>query len=424
MRTPPPLADAPRYPVIAGTALLAIGVTIAYFAKVDISPLFASPMIRRGEIWRLVTCMLPHGDFLHIFFDVYWFWIFGALIEESFGHLRTALLVILFAFGSSAWEFAFLDGGIGLSGVVYGFFGFLWMLARHDSEFHDVIDRRTIELFIGWFFFCVIATYFKFMMIANLAHGIGALLGIFVGLAVTREDHRSLAVIGLAATLLLGLWGATAGRPHINLSSDGGMEEARWGYEALVAKNNATAIRWFRDAVTYQPKNVTYLYDLGIAYERSGDMQNAIAAYHKAAKFGDSLTQFRLGNWYETGDKGFPKDPQQALYWYRKVEEQSNPEALNNVAWAYATSTDPIIRNPKQALECARRVAAIERNHPDPSHLDTLAEALWLNGQADEAVKTETQAISLASPEEKSEFEPQLKKYENALAGNSKRTGS
>lgn len=77
--------------------MLAVGVTLAWWAKVDISPLFANAMIRRGELRRLVTSILPHAGVLHLVFNIYWLWIFGTLIEETFGHLKTAVLILLFA---------------------------------------------------------------------------------------------------------------------------------------------------------------------------------------------------------------------------------------------------------------------------------------------------------------------------------------
>jgi membrane associated rhomboid family serine protease len=128
MRPAPKLTEISHYPVVAGTALLAVGVTVAWWAKVDISPLFETAMIRRGELWRLVTSILPHGGILHLVFNVYWLWVFGTFVEEVYGHLKTAALVLLFAVGSGAWEFAIAVGGIGLSGVGYGLFGLLWIL--------------------------------------------------------------------------------------------------------------------------------------------------------------------------------------------------------------------------------------------------------------------------------------------------------
>ena len=115
MRASPQFSDFPRYPVSAGTSLLAIGVTIAYLSGANVSSLFEDPLIRRGEYWRLLTCILPHGGAMHLIFNVYWIWILGTCVEETFGHFRTALLVIVLAVGSSAYEFAVLDGELELS---------------------------------------------------------------------------------------------------------------------------------------------------------------------------------------------------------------------------------------------------------------------------------------------------------------------
>jgi membrane associated rhomboid family serine protease len=152
MRPPPKWTEFPRYPVIVGTILIAVAVTIAWWAKYDMSILFASAEIRRGQLWRLFTTIFPHLDILHLLFNVYWLWIFGPLIEGVFGHAKTAGLLVLFAVGSSAFEFAFAQTGVGLSGVGYGFFGLLWILSRRDERFRDSINQRTVTVFVVWFF--------------------------------------------------------------------------------------------------------------------------------------------------------------------------------------------------------------------------------------------------------------------------------
>lgn len=412
MRLPPKLRESLRYPIVAGTALLAVGVTLAWWAKIDISPLFETAMIRRGELWRLVTSIFPHAGILHLALNVYWLWVFGTLVEEVFGDFKTAALIPLFAIGSGAWEFALASGGVGLSGVGYGLFGMIWMLSRSDERFKDAIDARTVQLFVGWFFFCIFATVTKIMPVANIAHGAGAVIGILAGLAITRPENRGLFAAALSVVLFLGLWGATLGRPRVNLSRNTGYEEAKWGYDALVAHKNDEAVRWFRDAVTYQPKMHLFWYDLGYAYQQSGNLREAFTDYRKAAELGNANAQYYLGTQYERGDNGLPKDAGQALYWYRKLAEQGDADSLNNVAWEYATSTDPAIRNPAGALEYARKAVDLQKEHPNPNYLDTLAEALYVNNQPREAAKIELQAISLASAGAKDQFAKRLEKYQ------------
>ena len=282
MRPAPRWTEIPRYPVTAGTAILAIAVTIAWWSKLDISPLFETAMIRRGELWRLITAIFPHADILHLAFNVYWLWVFGTVVEQVYGHFKAAVLIVLFALGSGALEFALALGGIGLSGVGYGLFGLLWVLSRHDERFRDAIDQRTVQLFVMWFFFCIATTMMQIYSVANIAHGAGALLGALTAAAVVIPRRRILIAANIVAILAFGLWGSTVGRPRINLSAKGGYEEGKWGYDALVANHNQEAARWLGDAVIYQPRSPIYWFDLGIAYQRLDNGTAARAAYQRA----------------------------------------------------------------------------------------------------------------------------------------------
>jgi membrane associated rhomboid family serine protease/TPR repeat protein len=415
MRRAPRLTELPRYPVTAGTALLAIGITLAWWAKGDVSSLLETAMIRRGELWRLVTSIFPHLSLWHLVFNVYWLWVFGTLIEKEYGHFKTAALILLFAVGSSSFEFAFSSGGVGLSGVGYGLFGLLWILSKRDQRFQDAIDQGTIQLFVVWFFICIFTTVTNIMPVANIAHGVGAALGILTGFAVTLPRFRLSVIAGMGAILLFGLWAATLGRPRVNLSASGGYEEAQWGFDALTKDRNQEAVRWFREAVTYRSKSHESWYDLGMAYQRLGDESAAMAAYRKAAELGDSSAESYLGSIYDTGGKGLPKDGAQAVYWYRKAADQGDPGAQNDLAWAYATSSDPAIRNPSAALEYARKAVSSDKN---PMYLDTLAEAYYANRQFEDAVKTEKLVLASAPTEHKDDFVKSLEKYERALDDN------
>jgi membrane associated rhomboid family serine protease/TPR repeat protein len=372
-------------------------------------------MIRRGELWRLVTSIFPHNGILHLAFNIYWLWVFGTLVEEQFGHLKTAALILLLAVGPNALEFGFSAGGIGLSGVGYGLFGLHWILCQHDKRFRDAIDRRTIEIFVAWFFFCIFTTLTGLMPVANIAHGVGALLGILTGFAIAQPDRRATIAVGIAIILLFGLWTSTLGRPVVNQSATAGYDEAEWGYNALVANQNQEAAKWFRDAVAYQPKIPGYWYNLGIAYQNLDNGPAAAAAYRRAASQGDVKAAYYLGALYASGTKGLPKDVAQARFWYGRAAVQDNADALNSVAWAYATSPDPAIRNPTTALEYARKAVSLGKDHPDPNHLDTLAEAYFINEQHEDAVKTEQQAIALAPTGVRTVFQKNLEKYQLAL---------
>jgi Zn-dependent protease with chaperone function len=73
--------------------------------------------------------------------------------------------------------------------------------------------------------------------------------------------------------------------------------------------------------------------------------------------------------------------------------DENQPIALNNLAWILVTAEDVDLRDKKRALVLAQRAVALERS---PVFLDTLAEALYANGFAEEAAETIQEAIALA----------------------------
>src|SRR5262249_22733972 len=152
----------------------------------------------------LVSNIFPHGGALHLIFNVYWLWILGTRLEEELGHVVTLVIVLVLAVGSSAAQYAFSVGGIGLSGVGYGVVGCLAVLRRHDSRFRDAIDNRTFLVFIVWFFVCVLATVTNVMPIGNFAHGGGLVLGLLIGYVIARGPLIRRIGAGLLTAALVG----------------------------------------------------------------------------------------------------------------------------------------------------------------------------------------------------------------------------
>lgn len=423
MRQPPKWTEFLKYPVTAGTGLLAIGVTLAWWAKMDVTPLLESPMVRRGEVWRLVTSIFPHLGALHLIFNLYWLWVFGTLVEEVYGHFKTAGLFLLFAIGPNTLEYAFSNGGVGLSGVGYGLFGLLWILSRRDERFREAIDGKTIQLFVAWFFICVVLTLTNVMSVGNIAHGSGAVLGILAAVAISMPERRSTVVASIGLIVAFGVWASTVGRPKVNLSQYGGYQECNAGDDAMRAQHYDEAVRWLEIASSYRSIPPGCLTDLGFTYEKLGKADRALAAYSKAAASGDGDSEYYLAALYEKGSGGVSRDPKQAAGLYRKAGDQAssgtvNSDLLNNVAWALATSSDPEVRNPALALKYALKAVAAEKGRPRPFILDTLAEAYFVNEKYDEAVKTEQKALGSLGTADKSGYEKSLEKYRLALTGN------
>jgi membrane associated rhomboid family serine protease len=274
--------------VTAGTIILATGVSIASWCKVDISRLICSVLVLRGEPWRLLTATLPHANFFHLIFNVAWIWVFGAMIEDAFGHFITLGIFLLLAAGSSAAEFAFLDGGIGLSGVGYGLFGILLILSKRDRRFADAMDRNTALLFIGWFFLCIVLTVTRVWSIGNVAHGAGLVLGLGLGWAMAAGIRpvslfqRISALVGTVLLTLVFIALALVWRPYVNFSPNAAAQEAYAGYQALTENRNEDAVRWMVDATRMQPREEAYWNNLAIAYARVGQSPKALAAFARS----------------------------------------------------------------------------------------------------------------------------------------------
>jgi GlpG protein len=221
VRPPPSIADAPRYPITSVISLLAIGVTLTFWNHTNVSMLMMDASAFGPEPWRLVTCVLPHGDMLHLAFNLYWFWALGTFLEGAFGQWRYPGILVLFAAGSAAAQWAVSGGAIGLSGVGYGLFAMLRAL-RNRPGFVGVVDKATATMFTTWFFVCIIMTWLGLMHIANTAHAAGAVLGFVLGKCVGTQGRQRMMFIAtlVAVLMLIGVF-ATVWRPYVNLS--------RWG---------------------------------------------------------------------------------------------------------------------------------------------------------------------------------------------------
>lgn len=285
MRHPPPLNTARNYPVTAGTAVLAIAVTVpAMLIGASIEPLILNFRFV-GEPWRLVTSALPHGGVLHLAFNVFWLWTFGSVLEERWGSLRLAGVFVLLSAGSMAAEHAILDGGIGLSGIGYGLFGILLASSRLDPRRADDMDTGTAQVFIVWGIISVVTTAMGIMNVANIAHGMGLMLGLLIGAAVSAPDapRRFAARIAAPILALICIAGAHPSvRPLVNVSSIAGEDEAKACLVALYEEQYVDGFKYCLHSVELGDPSGQRFNNLGVALERLGHRELARQAFARA----------------------------------------------------------------------------------------------------------------------------------------------
>ncbi len=306
-----------RFPVTAGTCLTAIAVTIAWQSGGSIEWMTVDYHVWSGQIWRPLTATFPHLDWLHLIFNLYWTWFFGTRIEQVFGSARTAGLFVFLAAGSSLAEYDFGGQGVGLSGVGYGLFGFLWVLSHRDRRFWGLVDNRTVALFIGWFVLCVVLTARDVWHIGNVAHGGGLILGLLAGWAVVRHylvQARLLCGAVLAGILVLLVVAGTVARPYVNFTEYAGYEFGARGCDALQEGRYADAVTDFQLALRRRGGWRTW-YNLGIAYQRSDQFDKAAEAYQQAFAIAgnekdvkQALTSAKLRLARRAGDAGDDKE--------------------------------------------------------------------------------------------------------------------
>lgn len=293
----PPLEHWPRYPVTVGIAIGAIVMTGVmngwWWHGANIAFLKMGDQSLSNQIWQPLTSCLLHADFLHLFFNLFWLWVFGALFEEIFGSGRFFSVVIFLAFGSSVAEYAFSIGGVGLSGVNYGLFGLLWVLHRKDRRFWGTLDRRTVQFMVGWFFFCIVATMAHAMRVANVAHGAGAILGVMLGYAlVEKNKRRKQGYIALIVVAMLAIFAAgTGGRKYINFSGYAEREAEKQAYSFSDSGDKAfddhhyqEAAEFYSKAITIDDSHSAWWYNLGLSYYNSGQQEKALDAFQHALK--------------------------------------------------------------------------------------------------------------------------------------------
>jgi GlpG protein len=131
--------------------------------------------VLNGEVWRLITPIFLHFSFFHILFNMFWVHDLGGQIEKRKGSRFFLLFIVITAIISNLLQFK-LGGPAfgGMSGVVYGLFGYVWIKCKFDPGDGLFIHQTTAIIMLGWFFLCFAVSDFG---IANWAHAGGLITG-------------------------------------------------------------------------------------------------------------------------------------------------------------------------------------------------------------------------------------------------------
>ncbi len=140
--------------------------------------------IRHGEIWRLITPIFIHFGPLHLIFNMLWLRDLGSMIEARQSSWLLGIMVLVIAIVSNLAQFYyggahFHPGGPdfgGMSGVVYGLLGYIWIRGKFDPGSGLYLHSYTVAMMIIWFVACFTP------LIPHVANGTHA-AGLVVGMA-------------------------------------------------------------------------------------------------------------------------------------------------------------------------------------------------------------------------------------------------
>lgn len=139
----------------------------------------AMPEIMRGQIWRLVTPIFLHGNFLHLAFNMLWLYQLGGLMESLEGSRLLLVFTIVTAILCNVAQY-YVSGPlfVGFSGVVYAMLGYSWMMTRFKPGSGYGIPQQTVVFMMVWLVICM----FGFVgNIANTSHIVGMVSGTLIG---------------------------------------------------------------------------------------------------------------------------------------------------------------------------------------------------------------------------------------------------
>jgi GlpG protein len=134
---------------------------------------------KKGQVWRLVSPIFLHLNLMHLVFNMIMTFQFGSAIERRKGSLFLLIQVLFIATLSNLLQFYFSGPFFGgMSGVLYGFFGYVWMKGVVSPEEGLGADQQTVFILLAWFVICMFS-----LGVANYAHAAGLFLGMFLGAA-------------------------------------------------------------------------------------------------------------------------------------------------------------------------------------------------------------------------------------------------
>ena len=147
--------------------------------------------VQHGQVWRLFTPAFLHFSITHLGFNMLNLVTLGNLLERRIRSPHYLLVTGSIILASDLGQYFISSNPFfgGMSGVVYGLLGYIWLRGRNDVTFGLAIPQQFIILALVWYVLCFTTV---FGPIANGAHTVGLVLGALWGVMDGRSAMRQL----------------------------------------------------------------------------------------------------------------------------------------------------------------------------------------------------------------------------------------
>lgn len=137
------------------------------------------PALPEDPLWRSLSPIFLHFGALHLVFNLLWWWMLGGIIERYQSSFQLAMLTVGIGLLSNAAQFYVAGPEFGgLSGVVYGLVGYLWLYGQVNPHAGYRLQPALVNFSLVW-----MALGFTgwFGPVANTAHFAGLAAGCVIG---------------------------------------------------------------------------------------------------------------------------------------------------------------------------------------------------------------------------------------------------
>ena len=168
------------------------------------------PLIWKGEIWRLLTGTLLHGNLIHFMFNIFAIYVLSKLVEITTHRIYVPIVFIFTALCGSIASLLLIPDvtSVGASGGIMGLLGFLFVTARNNQH---LFPQSHQKMLLKGAIYTLFAGLLAYRVIDNPAHIGGFLGGILLAWLLIRNRQLTIPIKQVSRPLeIIGIISANA----------------------------------------------------------------------------------------------------------------------------------------------------------------------------------------------------------------------